>query len=111
VRRRVPGFNDHLVKWAWAGNPNDPKLRPRVICRETSAGSTLELTWQATADYILRHRAADPSARLPMPMVQIVTWNDWAETTQVEPSRDTGFRELEACKRYSELLKEPGARG
>ncbi len=100
-----PGFNEQLVKWAWSANPNDPKLRPRVICRQTTQGSTLELTWQATAEYILRHRAGDPSARLPMPLVQIVTWNDWAEATQVEPSRDLGLGDLEVCKRYSDLLK------
>ena len=29
----------------------------------------------------------------------------WAEATQVEPSQDLGFRDLEMCKRYSDLLK------
>jgi len=100
-----PGFNDQFVRWAWSGNQDDPRIRPRVICRETSKGSTLELTWQAAAEYILRHRAGDPSAGLPMPMIQIVTWNDWAESTQVEPCRDLGHHDLEVCKRYSDLLK------
>ena len=61
---------------------------------------------QATADYLLRHRAGDPACRLPMPMVQIVTWNDWAEATQVEPSQDFGHRDLKVCRRYSQLLKD-----
>ncbi len=100
-----PGFNDQFVRWAWSGDPNDARIRPRVICRESTAGSTLELTWQAVVDYGLRHRAGEASARLPLPMVQIVTWNDWAETTQVEPSCDHGYRDLEICRRYSELLK------
>jgi hypothetical protein len=100
-----PGFNDQLVKWAWSGNPNDPKIRPRVICRETTKGSTLELTWRANADYIQRHRAGDRSAKLPMPLIQIVTWNDWAEATQVEPSCDLKLNDLEVCKRYSAMLK------
>lgn len=101
-----PGFNDQLVRWAWSGNPDDPNIRPRVICRHSTAGPTLDLTWQATADYLLRHRAGDPACRLPMPMVQIVTWNDWAEATQVEPSQDFGHRDLEVCRRYSQLLKD-----
>ena len=100
-----PGFNDQLVKWAWSGNPNDPQIRPRVICRESAQGSTLDLTWRATADYIQRHRIGDASAKLPMPMIQIVTWNDWAEATQVEPSCDLQFRDLEICRKYSKLLK------
>jgi hypothetical protein len=41
-----------------------------------------------------------------MPLIQIVTWNDWAEATQVEPSADLDYRDLEICKRYSDLLKK-----
>jgi hypothetical protein len=100
-----PGFNDQLVRWAWSGNPNDPKIRPRVICRHTTKGSTLELTWQATVDYIQRHRRGDATAKLPMPLIQIVTWNDWAEATQVEPCADLGCGDLEVCKKYINSIK------
>ena len=40
-----------------------------------------------------------------MSLIQIVTWNDWAEATQVEPSCDLKFNDLEVCKRYSAILK------
>jgi hypothetical protein len=31
--------------------------------------------------------------------VQIATWNDWGEGTQIEPSREFGYRDLEAIQR------------
>jgi hypothetical protein len=33
------------------------------------------------------------------PVVQIATWNDWGEGTNVEPSEEFGFRDLEAVQR------------
>lgn len=33
------------------------------------------------------------------PFVQIVTWNDWGEGTQIEPSVQVGYRDLEATQR------------
>jgi hypothetical protein len=102
-----PGFDDQLVSWAWNPNPSDPGIRPRVMCRETTRGNTLDLTWRVAADYLGRHRQGDPAARLPMPMIQVVTWNDWAEATEVEPSADFGFRALETCLHYARQLKQP----
>lgn len=32
------------------------------------------------------------------PLVQIATWNDWGEGTQIEPSREFGTRDLEAIQ-------------
>jgi len=31
--------------------------------------------------------------------VQLVTWNDWGEGTQIEPSVEFGYRDLEATQR------------
>jgi hypothetical protein len=95
-----PGFNDQLVSWAWNPNPDNPKIRPRVICRETTRGNTLELTWKAYHDYLALGRAGDAAARIPAPLVQLVTWNDYAETTTLEPTRDYGSAPLKMCRQF-----------
>ena len=33
------------------------------------------------------------------PLVQLVTWNDWGEGTQIEPSVEFGYRDLETTQR------------
>ena len=35
----------------------------------------------------------------PASLIQIVTWNDWGEGTQIEPSVEFGYRDLEATQR------------
>lgn len=32
------------------------------------------------------------------PIIQIATWNDWGEGTQIEPSKEFGYRDLEATQ-------------
>ena len=100
-----PGFNDQLVSWAWNPDPSNPKIRPRVMCRESTRGNTLELTWLAAEDYIVRNRRGDPACGTPMPLIQIVTWNDWAEATNVEPDLDHGRKPLETCAKFIGSLK------
>jgi hypothetical protein len=34
------------------------------------------------------------------PIIQIATWNDWGEGTQVEPSLEYGFRDLEYIQSF-----------
>ena len=38
------------------------------------------------------------------PWVQLATWNDWGEGTQIEPSREFGFRDLETTQRLRREL-------
>ena len=33
-----------------------------------------------------------------VPLVQLCTWNDWGEGTQVEPSHEYGYRDLEVVQ-------------
>jgi hypothetical protein len=33
------------------------------------------------------------------PLVQVATWNDWGEGTQIEPSKEFGYRDLETTQR------------
>lgn len=90
-----PGFNNQLVKWAWAAPECDTELRPDVIARETTRGNTLDLTWQV----YLRHLGvwAEDNRSLAVPLIQLVTWNDYAETTTLEPTRDYGTEPLARC--------------
>ncbi|MBN2641893.1 MAG: hypothetical protein JXR78_09580, partial [Victivallales bacterium] len=98
-----PGFNDTLVRWVWNDGIENHTARPRIICEETSSGNTLEQTWQEAVNYIKNQVAAD--GMLPMPIIQIVTWNDWAETTQVEPDCETGFKKLKICKKFKNNIQ------
>lgn len=95
-----PGFNDHLVSWAWNPRGDESSLRPRVIVRETTRGNTLDLTWRTYLDYLRDWAAGLASARAPIPLLQLITWNDYAETTTIEPTRDYGTAPLEMCQRY-----------
>ena len=103
-----PGFDSSLVAWAWIPDPQSGRVRPRIICRETSAGSTLDRTWGVYLDYLSRIRAGDPLAQLPAPIVQLVTWNDYAETTNLEPTLDRGRQPLERCLRFIERARSIG---
>jgi hypothetical protein len=93
-----PGFNNQFVSWAWSPDPTSAYIRPCVLCRETTRGNTLDLTWRVYLDYLARWANGDPAARIPAPLIQLVTWNDYAETTTVEPTRDYGTAPLQVCR-------------
>lgn len=38
------------------------------------------------------------------PLVQVATWNDWGEGTQIEPSKEFGYRDLETTQRYRKRI-------
>lgn len=84
-----PGFNDSLVTWAWSCPSNGHRRRPRVIAPETERGCTYDLMWAA----YLRELSRKTGGHLPL--VQVVTWNDHAETTSIEPTREFGRRYLD----------------
>ncbi len=56
---------------------------PRILDED---GKTFRLTLQ---------RAIDSGAAI----VQIATWNDWGEGTNIEPSKEFGYRDLETIQR------------
>lgn len=43
-------------------------------------------------------------------LTQIATWNDWGEGTQIEPSAEFGFRDLETVQRLRRTLSGSGFR-
>ncbi len=91
-----PGFNDSLVTWAWRCPTGGGRRRPRIIATETERGCTYDLMWSAY------HRALAGEHGNKLPLVQIVTWNDHAETTSIEPTREFGTRYLEKTLRHVE---------
>jgi hypothetical protein len=80
-----PGFNDTPV-WGWSGNP---RIGPRYD------GKRFEKMWEM-------------SIAANLDLVQVVTWNDWNEGTQIEPADTYGFKYLEITKRRAaEYRGEP----
>ncbi len=45
------------------------------------------------------------------PTVQLVTWNDWGEGTQIEPSVEFGYRDLETTQRLRREFLDPAFPG
>ena len=41
------------------------------------------------------------------PVIQLVTWNDWGEGTQIEPSVQTGYRDLAESHRFRRRFVAP----
>jgi glycoprotein endo-alpha-1,2-mannosidase len=78
----IPGFNDTPV-WGWG---DGPRIAPDY------QGERFRHTW-------------DLSLSNSVDMVQLVTWNDWNEGTQIEPSDTYGYRYLEMNKKYSAAYK------
>jgi hypothetical protein len=80
-----PGFNDTGV-WAWGEEP-----KPRVLDRQN--GKVYNETWSVALKY-------------NVPWVIIMTFNDWNEGTNVEPSLEFGYQYLNATRYFSARLKK-----
>lgn len=93
-----PGFNDQLVRWAWSDAALHPRLRPRVICRHTTKGSTLERTWDVYLEHLSKQNHQRTPPHLPAPLLQLITWNDYAEDTALEPTKEDGAAPLRLCR-------------
>jgi glycoprotein endo-alpha-1,2-mannosidase len=78
----VPAFNDTPV-WGWG---DGPRIAPDY------QGERFRRTWELS----IENR---------VDLVQLVTWNDWNEGTQIEPSDTYGYRYLELNKKYSAAYK------
>jgi|GEM_PF-6711940 len=93
-----PGFNDQLVTWAWGCPTGTGRLRPRIIARETSLGNTYDLMWKVYLKSL--QKSAEQNNQPFLPLAQLVTWNDYAEASTIEPSRDFGSVYLEKTRHY-----------
>lgn len=78
----APGFDDTPV-WGWGSTG---RMAPRY------QGKRFDLTWQMSIDNNVN-------------TVQLITWNDWNEGTQIEPCDKYGYQYLEMNKKYSAVYK------
>jgi glycoprotein endo-alpha-1,2-mannosidase len=78
----TPAFNDTPV-WGWGAGPH---IAPDY------KGKRFTATWELSID-----NKAD--------LVQLVTWNDWNEGTQIEPSDTYGYKYLELNKKFTAKYK------
>lgn len=78
----TPGFDDSPV-WGWG---TTARKAPRYD------GKRFEMTWQMSLDN-------------KVDVVQLITWNDWNEGTQLEPCDKYGYEYLELNKKYSAMYK------
>jgi len=78
----VPCFNDTPV---W-GSGGGPRISPAY------QGQRFKRTWELSIEH-------------HVDLVQLVTWNDWNEGTQIEPADTYGYRYLEDTKKYAALYK------
>jgi hypothetical protein len=77
-----PSFNDTPV-WGWGGGP---RISPDYH------GARFNRTWELSIEH-------------KVDLVQLVTWNDWNEGTEIEPSDTFGYRYLESTKKYAAQYK------
>ncbi|MCE5341332.1 MAG: glycoside hydrolase family 99-like domain-containing protein [Planctomycetaceae bacterium] len=78
----TPGFDDSPV-WGWG---TTARKAPRYD------GKRFDMTWQMSIDN-------------KVDVVQVITWNDWNEGTQIEPCDEFGYEYLELNKKYSAIYK------
>ena len=74
-----PGFDDTNVPTDWNNGVK------RKVLRHVRAGSTYELTWNHILGFISNRYGGGDENIVDMPWVQIITWNDYPEGTQIEP--------------------------
>ena len=78
------------VSVGWDNNPRFKKLRPNIVKNNTP--QNFELALRQAKAYVDTH---DLSA----PLITINSWNEWTETSYLEPDELNGYGYLEAVKR------------
>lgn len=77
-----PRFNDYYIEGGWkSGNDDDWRLNDNGL--ETFKESYVE------------------STKHPVDFIQIATWNDFGEGTQIEPTEEFGFKHLSLLQDYT----------
>ena len=74
-----PGFDDTNVPTNW----NNGIIRK--LLRYVNDGITYNFIWNHILNYIPNRYGGDRNNIVEMPWVQIITWNDYPEGTQIEP--------------------------
>ncbi len=95
-----PRFNRNAKSWPAA----IPVAFPRFV--DIYSQAQLHASYGEIADQngqTLKKTLAN-AQRIQAPFIQIATWNDWGEGTQVEPSLEHGTRDLEFIQRFKTSL-------
>ncbi len=85
------GFDDSAVQ-GW--DPSGLAV-PRLIDRQK--GDVFAKTWESALQDLNNHQRVGPS------WIQVVTWNDWNEGSEIEPSLEYGRYYLEQTQQFTEL--------
>jgi len=99
-----PGFDDSNAPASWNGG------KVRFIPRHSASGFTLENTFKYALSRVPLQLGGDTA--VDMPWLQVCTFNDWTEGTQVEPTwhvagmDDTeAYAALQVVQRYARAFK------
>lgn len=101
--REQNAFYERAAKWPYF----IPAAYPRF--QDIYAEANVHPSWGSIADREGRTYTETLTRALQSqaPIVQLVTWNDWGEGTQIEPSREFGYRDLEATQRLRTQYLDP----
>lgn len=78
------------VSLGWDNNPRFKKYRPDVATNATP--ENVEAAFRQAKKYVDTHE-------LPAPLITVNSWNEWTETSYLEPDELYGYGYLEAIKR------------
>jgi hypothetical protein len=90
-----PGFNDNGV-YGWTDNPANTR---KMLRRDPQNIETFDKTWNILDSF----NSARPEFQYKR--MQIATFNDWNEGTEVEPSVEDGHSYLKLCKKRIDQFK------
>lgn len=78
------------VSCGWDNNPRFKKFRPGIVKNNTP--ENFEKALLAAKEYVDTHN-------LPVPLITVNSWNEWTETSYLEPDDLYGYGYLDAIKR------------
>ena len=78
------------VSVGWDSNPRYRKYKPYVMWNNTP--ENVKKAFQQAKKYVDKHE------ELPVPLVVINSWNEWTETSYLQPDNVNGYGYLEAIR-------------
>ena len=78
------------VSVGWDNNPRYKKFKKPVL--ENATPEKVEECFKMAKEYVDTHE-------LPMPLITVNSWNEWTETSYLQPDNLYGYAYLEVIKR------------